>query len=321
MTNSPFHRSARTTSLLSTLTISGLLVSGCASTPVLGASTHAVVPTKTTATMTSTDPAALALRDARALLAGFTPPPKAAKLDGEPRGTPNAMRQTAFNIDVATKIELTAWWVVDSPASTVYSWLAAHHPAPGTHGWGTVGSNPSIPYVSYEVPSTDHLRYSTITAEVGPLSASRAVVRLDVEVVYRPVRPRSETVPATPYLLLTVQPRGNSNTTTTPIEPTTTLISDKAKIAKVVQLINALPLELAQVRSCPVFQEPLLALEFKSAPSGPTLAEARIDPGPCGSVEVTIAGVRQPDLDPADSTGAENGLSGRVASLLGVPLP
>lgn len=313
-------RSVRTKGLLSTLTISGLLASGCASSSVSGVGTHGVVskPTTATDTATSGDPAALALRDARALLSGFTAPPTAARTSGEPSGTPSEMRHPAFSVDIPTKVNLTEWWVVDATESSAYSWLVAHNPASGSHGSGTVGSMPAIRFLSYSSSSTDQLRYRTVTAEVGPLSATRAVIRLDAEVAYRPVKPRSETVPAAPYLLLTVQPRGD--TATAWARPTVTVITDRAKIAAVARLINALPTDFGGVHSCPAFLGPLLTLDFKTVAAAPAPAEVAVDSGGCGTVRVTVGGVRQPNLDPADSSGSEGGLVGHVASILGVPL-
>jgi len=268
----------------------------------------------------ATDPAALARTDAAARLASFTPPPDAVRSAGKPSGTPSALAELPVQEGVSTKIISTGWWTVDTAPDAVYSWLTAQQP----ESWGTIGSpGTGVRIVTFSKPPTPVLAERTITVSIAPLSETRTVktrtvLRVDAQDVYRASKPRSEVVPVTASLVVNIQTWSDPAVPRPSPRPVT--ITDRAKIAKVADTVNALPRSLDAVRSCPLMRGPTLVLDFKDSPTGPDRAVVQMAPGGCAYVGVTIDGAPQPSLD-AGGVQTKGGLVGEVAATLGVALP
>jgi hypothetical protein len=291
---------------------------GCASTvtPPIASQTapSAAATAASAAASTSTDPASLALHDAAALVSSFAPPPGATRSPSKPTGTPSALDSMPVQQQVSTKAVSTGWWLVPMSADAADAWLRAH----GADGWGAVGPTATaVRFITYTKPSTATLAERTVTVSVAPLSAQRAVLRVDAEDVYRLSKPAAEAVPATAYLLATVQPVGGVAAPEADARILT--VTDRATIAKLAGLINALPREVDSVHSCPIDRGGKIVLAFKDSANGAARATVVIGLSGCPDVAVTVGGVQQPDLDPGAVT-AKDGLSGEVAGLLGVTL-
>lgn len=266
----------------------------------------------------ATDPASVAGQDAAALLAAFAVPPGAAASTTEPAGTPSELDGPAPEISTATSVTSTGWWVVDSSDDEVYAWVKSHDVNTPQLGV-SYGGGPHDMGVSYSEPATAPLFSRRIDVNVAPLDASRCVIRVTVQDVYRPVKPAAEVVPATAYLLATLQPATFGLVSKPTPSPRIVTVTDRSKITEIAGLINALPTLPHQVLPCPSDSGARIELDFKTVANGTTLATVVIYPGGCSSVSVSIAGTEEPTLDP-DATSRPGGLEDQVASILGASL-
>ena len=289
-----------------------LLASACGSSaasnaPISHASTHPE----------PTDPAQVAQADAAKLLSAFVPPPNATAATSEPNGTPAAMNAPGYTTTSSAEVDRTGWWIVDTPANTVYSWLKTRLPS----GAGTYGGSPTdttgatIQFVMDDKPATNLLGQRTVMAAVGSLSATRTVLRVDAQVVYRPAKPAAELVPVTAYLLATVRPKRLPDAPSP--SPSSVAVTDHSKIAEIAGLLNALPTRVSGIYHCPIDTGAGIYLTFETAADGATRATVALHLEGCGEVSVNIGGTNEPGLDPSDTT-YPGGFSAHVARLLGI---
>lgn len=120
-------------------------------------------------------------------------------------------------------------------------------------------------------------------------------------------RPASEVVPSAAVLDITpVLPLGQQG-----VSPTAALlaVTDAAQIAKITDLINALPV-MQQGLYCPNDDGAGLRMVFRSA-AGSQLATIDADATGCGKVAVTIGGASQPVL------GGGSQLDTQIEAILG----
>jgi hypothetical protein len=147
-----------------------------------------------------------------------------------------------------------------------------------------------------------------ISAEAAALPGGGSVLRVDVIVTYLPIRPAGETIPRAAVLTITPvypMPRSGSNETGSAVT-----VTDPAEIAKITELVNALPIMSLESRPCPISMGVNLRLVFR-ATGGSTLAEVDASPDGCGSVDVTVGGTVEPTL----SGGPE--LIDQISAVLG----
>jgi hypothetical protein len=312
MNPNPVNRSLTRTAKSAAGLAALLLAAGCASAATTAPGSAAQPPPPAAAS----GPAALAARDAAALRAALRLPGGSVPAPGAPDGTPAVMTGSAGGPVGSERVVLTDWWIAPGGRAAVSAWMRAHNstsdPADGV-GTGTGPDGASTDY-SYFEPATAVLAERYVDIRVGALPGGRSVVRLDVVEIYRPAKPAGDTVPATAYLAATLSPGGNP-----PGAPRTVAVTDRAVIAKIAALVNALP-TAAQggVYSCPAAQGGDLALAFGASASSAPLARVDILLSGCQGVTVTLGHTAEPGLD--DTGGTPPYFPDAVAALLGLRL-
>ncbi len=264
-----------------------------------------------------TSPAQVAQADAANLLAAFVPPPNATAATSKPNGTPTVLSAPAYTATSSAEVDRTAWWIVDTPVNTVYSWLKTRFPSSAGTYVGSPDAAATIQFVTYDKPATNLLGQREVVAAVGSLSATHTVLRVDAEVVYRPTKPAGDQVPVTAYLLATVRPRQLPDAPYP--SPTSVAVTDRSTIAEIAGLLNALPTRTTGIHDCPMETGAAITLAFKTAADGATRATVVLHLDGCGEVSVNIGGAIEPGLDPSAST-SPGGFDAQVAHLLGVTL-
>jgi hypothetical protein len=265
-----------------------------------------------------TNPQQQARADAAAMLAAFVPPPGATRLSSAPAGSGGILKHKAFTVGINDQLDDASFWRVPGPAGSVLAFEKAHLPRQFTLSqWGSVGDTFTTPakpghpimsslqprpigntYGAWEdtwalpgVPGVIALR--ELTVEVTDPSSSVTYVRVDSNVAWIPVRPASEKVPAgVTAVTITASPDMNHPKGT----PAPVTVTDPAKVAKIVALLDGLSLNTSGVHGCLMEQGQDITLSFRAKPGGPVLATASEPIPSCGGVDFAIGGVQQPGL-------------------------
>jgi len=198
----------------------------------------------------------------------------------------------------ANLVQAFGWFVVPGTEASVLAFETAH-PLPG---FSSSGSGPGF-------TEQDELFTGTQTADHGPplidveatADGSNVAVRINVGVIWRPVRTAAEHVPdsvtgATAVLISS--------------DPATSVQLDQATARQFAATLNDLDTQLPAERSCP--PTPTTTLTFTTG--GQKLV---FEAGPCGSVVVTAGGVSQPTLAEYTTAGTST-LADTLNSLFGI---
>ena len=202
----------------------------------------------------------------------------------------------------ANLVQAFGWYVVPGTEASVLAFETAH-PLPGFRSGGIGhGSGPGF-------TEQDELFTGTQTAGYGPpiidveatADGSSVAVRVNVGVIWRPVRTAAEYVPdsvtgATAVLISS--------------DAATSVQLDEATARQFAAILDALDTQLAAVPSCP--PTPTTTLTFTTG--GRKLV---FEAGPCGSVVVTAGGVSQPTLAEYTTSGTST-LADKLNSLFGI---
>jgi hypothetical protein len=147
----------------------------------------------------------------------------------------------------------------------------------------------------------------SVSITVMPDGAAASTLQVSVEVDYRLPRPKAELVPDSGILTATLQPASGG----TLGAASTRRITSRSTIARIAADINALPtVAEGPVYGCPeIVASTTLTLDFAPTASAPpaasTLVEVPIAPTAIcrPGMQVTVDGVREPDLDDSAHAG------------------
>jgi hypothetical protein len=276
---------------------------------------------------TAASNAAAAQADAESLLAQLELPSGAEQSTGEPAGEDSLLARPGSGPPATPNVvDVHAWWLVPDAPKQVLAYIREHLPAEARHALSSSLAGSGVPPNETEgfawPPIAQVLSTRQLVVEVVQLPSGSTALRADAEVVWVTPRPVSETVPLDAHLLrvsvlhtLGSAPRHGGH----PFTFTAT-----GKIDRAVALINELPAGQPGVRNCPADFGVLVRLAFYPRPRSAASAIAKIDPGGCRGVRLTLRGVTQPPLEgqalPGSTTPPRIPLVTQLDRILGVKL-
>ena len=237
-------------------------------------------------------------QDAAAILAAFTAPPGAQRLNAAPSvsgGVLNRAGQTPVTPAVADK---AAWWRAAGSPKQVLAWVSGHLPhgftpdGGGTTSDGTAG----IWFDGFELPPVAGVLSSRqLVVEAVSAGGGRTDIRVDAQVTWLSARGPGETIPAgATTVTLALTPAASSS------KPQVTTVSNPAEIRQLTALINRLPAFPAGNYSCPIDGLAKLVLTFGAGQGRPARAVATVKLQGCEGVDLAVSGVAFPALGPLD---------------------
>ena len=282
-----------------------------------------------TATASAQTPAQRAAADAAGLLAAFPVPPGAVRTGALPVSWLSQSPERDDGPDVVTQ---TGWWRVAGQPVTVLGWIKAHmasgfslelsgsgepgpriviepaspHPGANQHGvklWFDQFTKPPVENV---------LSARWLVVSVAAYGTGQTAIRVDSEVAWVPGKSVAERIPAAATVVTVAPMLGNRPISADDVPVT---ITDPAKVAKIVSVVNALPLFHQGRMMCPMDRGPSMRLTFRATATGPALAVVTAATTGCGTVGVTISGHQYPMLAGAYS------MEKQVMTIAGVRWP
>jgi len=138
-----------------------------------------------------------------------------------------------------------------------------------------------------------------LVVEVTGVGNGQTAIRVDAQVSWQPPRPGPERVPAAARLVtITPLPRLDPRARRPPAPVT---ITSPPAVRRIAALVDSLPLStIGPDASCPAAFGGGIRLTFRAQASGAPLAVAQ-GPAPCGTVQFSAGGTRQPALQITDS--------------------
>jgi hypothetical protein len=244
---------------------------------------------------------ALATAAAQRLLTGFAAPPGANRLAGEPSELAASTSSTVSAAEpVPYQVVETSWWRSDQSADGLVDWLD-QHPERGLFPSGTDPQTASAPRtVAFSGRASEAaLNSVSLTVTAYALGTDSTILRVVAAVGYVPPRPTSEVLPPAAMLIVVPTfPLGSKESA-----PEVTL-TDAAEIARIEQVVNALPKAPAGRISCPFDNGAGMALDFEDA-QNTTLADVVIGVHGCERVQVSINGYNEPALSGGQQAAAQ----------------
>ena len=199
-------------------------------------------------------------------------------------------------------VQAFGWFVVPGTEASVLAFETAH-PLPGFSSSGIGhGSGPGFTEEDEQFTGTQTANYGPPIIDVeATTDGSSVAVRVNVGVIWRPVRTAAEHVPDTVT---------DGTAVLISSDPTTTVQLDQATARQFAAILDALDTQLPAERSCP--PTPTTTITFTTG--GQKLV---FEAGPCGSVVVTVGGVSQPTLAEYTTSGTST-LANNLNSLFGI---
>lgn len=255
-------------------------------------------------------PAQRAVADAAGLLAAFPVPPGAVRTGAPPVSWLSASPEPAAGPDAVAR---TGWWRVAGQPVTVLAWIKAHMPSGfslGLSGSGQPGprivAEPAFPHPGATKPAVklwftqftkppvpNVLSARWLVVSVAADGSGQTAIRVDGEVNWVRVKPAAERIPGTAKVVVVAPILGDGpvNADEAPV-----VITDPAKVAKIVAVVNALqPFPVGHMM-CPMYRGPSMRLTFRAAPTSPDLAVVTANTTGCQTVGVSISGHQYPML-------------------------
>jgi hypothetical protein len=269
-----------------------LLLAVCAAMAAAGcAATHTATGPVTAASPTLRE---RAVTDAAAILRAFVVPPGAQRL----QQAPDALKVPITTVVSTTLVDDVSFWRAPGQPQAVLAWEQAHLPRRFTPGDADFGP-PSWDRTFSLSPVPGVLNARDLVVEVSGMGNGQTAIRVDAQVSWQPPRPASEQVPsATRVVTITQLPSLNPRARRPPAPVTITRL---AVVRRLAALADSLQLSTIGPRaSCPAPMGGGIRLTFLARAGGRPLAVAQ-GPAPCGTVQFSAGGQRQPALQITDS--------------------
>ncbi|WP_034268587.1 hypothetical protein [Actinospica robiniae] len=242
---------------------------------------------------------AVATAEAQQLLDEFLAPTGSNRLPGRPT-----------NVDVSTgkagvmampyQVSETAWWQAAQPLKDLMTWLGQHPERGLTSVAGDGAASSDSQTITFSGrPDAASLDGIQLTVTAYALADDSTVLRVVADVDYVPPRPTSETLPAASQLI--VVPTFPVGSKETAAEVT---LTDSSQIARIEQVIDALPKAPTTSAHCPLDNGAGMALDFEDA-QNTTLADVVIGVLGCQRVQVSINGYNEPALADGQQAAAQ----------------
>jgi hypothetical protein len=295
-----------------------VLLAGCATQTAVPTAAQTPTPSVSHAsTVRPSTPQAAARADAASLLASFVPPPGTTRLPQEPDPLPNPLMNPGVGMPASPDLVLlTAWWSGPGTPQQTLAWIDAHRPGGTVMGATSLG-NATAPTgaLSYDRPSTTQLSRRSLEITFDRIGA-RTVLRTDAVVMWLPSRPAGATIPTTvTRIALVATPGGQFGRTRRTVVPLPA-VTDKLIVAKIVTLLNGLPMTGDAATSCGNEIGAMLRMSFYVGTATTPVAVADAEQGGCGGVDLTMhAGPQNVSLD------GRTGTVPKVMSLTGATFP
>jgi hypothetical protein len=241
----------------------------------------------------SASPRQRAVADAAAILRAFVMPPGAQRL----QKPPDVVKEPITTLVSTTLVDDVSFWRAPGQPQAVLAWEQAHLPRRftpedadfGPPAWDRMFSLSPVPGV---------LNARDLVVEVAAVGNNQTAIRVDAQVSWQPTRPALERVPsATREVTITELPSPNPHARRPPAPVT---ITGLAVVRRLAALVDSLQLStIGPGASCPAVFGGIL-LTFRARAGGPPLAVAQ-GPAACGTVEFSVGGKQQPELEITDS--------------------
>ena len=244
-----------------------------------------------------------------------------------------APEELAATPDVVTA---TQWWTAPGQPTSVLAWVRAHVPAgfslggSGSGGYNQPGGVAPVPEPSVQHPYVWFDQFSLpvvsgvliqrwLLVTVAAHGHGQTAMRVDAQVVWLPARPAGERIPPDARVVTVTPVFGlDPDKKLEPLKPAFT-VTDPAKVARIVAVIDSLAIFPPGTYSCPIDFGAEMRLTFRTSPGGPVVARLTAEYGGCGVVSVSIGGRSMPAL--SDYLGSGQPLQQRVLAIAGVRWP
>jgi hypothetical protein len=253
-----------------------------------------------------------AVADAARIMASFPRPPGAVRT-----GPIASLAQPGARPATPDLTSLTQWWQVPGRPQGVLAWIRAHLPS-GYSQDGT-GFGPGSWTDAFALPAVPGVLTERELVVLAVANHGDTAIRVDAQVVWLPARPAAERIPAG-VTRITVTPvfGFNRNPRAKRLDHAFT-VTDPAKVAGIVALVNGLTRFPAGSFSCPADFGGQMRLTFGMRPGGPVAARLTVEYGGCGVVSVRIGGRAMPALSEYPQSGPR--LPQQVLAIAGVSWP
>jgi hypothetical protein len=247
-----------------------------------------------TGPVASPGPRERAVAAAAAMLRAFAVPPGARRL-GQ---APDALKVPITTVVSTTVVDDVSFWRAPGQPQAVLAWEQAHLPRRFTPGDADFGP-PSWDRMFSLAPVPGVLNTRDLVVEVTGAGDGQTAIRVDAQVSWQPPRPAAERVPAAARVVTITQLPSLDPRARRPPAPVT--ITSLPVVRRLAALVGSLQLStIGPAASCPAAFGGGIRLTFRAKAGGPPLAAAQ-GPAPCGTVQFSAGGKRQPALQLTDS--------------------
>ena len=294
-----------------------LRVAACAL--LVGCGTQTATPSSgRTTTASSSTPQAAAQADAASLLTAFVPPPGTTRLPRGPSPLPSALADPGVGLPASPDlVVLTRWWSYPGTPQQALAWIRAHSPSGTVEGADATLGDSADPAgaVSYDRPSDTQVAQRSLEVTFDRVGVA-TVLRTDAVVMWLPARPAGATIPdSVTRITLLATPGGEfgARPRRTVTLPT---VTDAPVIAKIVTLLDSLPMTGAGETSCGDDIGASLRLSFYSGHDATPAAVADASVGGCEGVALSVHGGPQ-----GVGLDGRSGVTAKVLKLTGATFP
>jgi hypothetical protein len=234
--------------------------------------------------------------DARRIPSLVRLPAGATAVSADP--SPHArLNSAALNTVGGAFVDLHRFYRVPGSPNAALSWLRDHPPA-GTQpfGAGTVsGPNYRVDALAFSLRPNDRESTRSLVVSVTAARGDGTALRVDAQVVWIVPRQSTEAVPRGVRLVTatgrSVDILTGRVTTTGPVD-----VTAPDKVARIVRLVNELPIVQPGAVACPNDTGAGAVLKFYDRRGGPIVAQADAGASGCGLVSFWLHGRGEPSL-------------------------
>ena len=180
------------------------------------------------------------------------------------------------------------WWRVPGRPQGVLAWIRAHLPSGFTPDGTGRGNGSRID--TFALPAVPGVLTQRELVVLAAAYRGQTAIRVDAQVVWLPARPAAERVPRDAAVVTVTPVFGfNPNPRARRLDRAFT-VTDPAKVARIVAVVNGLTRFPDGSFSCPAEFGGQMRLTFGTRPGGPVVARLTAEYGGCGVVSVRIGG-------------------------------
>jgi hypothetical protein len=199
----------------------------------------------------------------------------------------------------------------------VLAWIRAHLPSRFTPDGTGRGNGSWID--TFALPAVPGVLTQRELVVLATAYRGQTAIRVDAQVVWLPARPAAERVPPDAAVVAVTPVFGfNPNPRARRLDRAFT-VTDPAKVARIVAVVNGLTRFPDGSFSCPAEFGGQMRLTFATRPGGPVVARLTAEYGGCGVVSVRIGGRDMPALSELPESGPP--LQQQVLAIAGMSWP